>query len=150
MDGCFIVFLTLIYICIAVFDIRFRIIPNKMLILLLGAKSLWLVIKIAFLKSTVFPVISAITGLLLMGAACGLAALLLKGNAFVGAGDYKYLVVLGYCLGIEGIPVFCIASLGALLVHLLFMRLLKKPLAKKRIAAAPYFSAGAVIVMLIG
>ncbi len=134
--------LIVIYIAIGVADFKRHIIPNNFLIFLIIVNTVR-----AFLCAMLVKSIVCAAFMLLMCMGVYSVCRMIKKPYVFGAGDYKYLIVLGYCYGMDAMPKLCVIAFAAALIVYAVALVTKKSLV--RIAAAPYLSLGAVVVELI-
>ncbi len=125
---------------ISIMDIKFRIIPNTM-------------IAILFISSLLFSFSGVKDQSILLhalGLAIGLAFLGIPFllNSSIGAGDVKYLTVIGLCLGYPDIIKAILISSSILLAWLLLLLATKKGGLKTKFAMGPFLSIGFVITLL--
>jgi len=141
LHGMMIMMIISITLVISIIDIKIRIIPNE-------------IVGLLFITALVFTFIKASTQVILLhflGLAIGLAILcipfLLSSN--IGAGDLKYIAVMGFCLGypdiIEAVMIFS----GILLGWLVFQLITKKDAYKMKFAMGPFISIGFVATLLL-
>ncbi len=145
MQFVFSVLLVAVYIAIGVTDFKRHIIPNSFLICLIFFTTVRAALQEEW-SALVKSLVGAVYMMLICIVVYGFCRMIKKPDIF-GAGDYKYLVALGYCYGIDRMAKLCAFAFVAALVVYIVSLMSKKSLAK--IAAAPYLSLGAVIVELI-
>lgn len=138
--------LILIYTVIGVTDFKRHIIPNSLLICLIFIAAVRILVQKERCALLVKGIVCAVCMIFICIVVHGFCRLLKKPEVF-GAGDYKYLIALGYCYGVDGIVWVCAFALAAVLAVYTVSLILRKSLGK--IAAAPYFSLGAVIFEII-
>lgn len=144
VDYVFITLLSLAFARIACCDFARHIIPNKSLMLICLLKVVWIC-------SGEAPIRHAVDGVLTSLAACVL--LILVGTVAhnmglsMGAGDYKYMIALSFCLGFDRmLTAFVITWILFTAAHVIAGN---RRDAQTRIALAPYLSFGAVVSLCI-
>jgi len=138
------------FMALVVYDLRWMILPNRIVFPLLAAAAAATIVDAAFISQSLEPAISAVMGLLVGGGIFYVLFELSKGR-WIGGGDVK----LGFLLGIlvagplEALMVLFFASLlGTLILAPKMFR--GKVNAKTRIPFGPMLIAAAVIVRLFG
>lgn len=124
---------------ISIIDMKIRIIPNE-LVLLLFISSLFF----AFASIKNQPILPHFIGLLI-GVAFFSIPFLLKSN--LGGGDIKYIAVMGFCLGFPDIVKAMMILSSVLLVWLIYIMISKKGGLKTKFAMGPFISIGFVATM---
>lgn len=134
---------------IAWIDACSKLIPNKILLSLLGIRIVLLVFEWLFYPELGFSVlISSAAGAVVGGALFLLCYFISRGG--LGAGDVKLFAVLGWYVGLSTIMndiliiVFCSA------VYSVAMLILKKKSMKEEIPFAPFILLGTIITLALG
>lgn len=125
---------------ISIIDIKIHKIPNAMILLLLGS-SLVFILTGSLKQSILLHFIGFAVALALFS-----ITLLLKSN--VGAGDIKYIVVMGFCLGYPDIIKAMMIMSSVILVWLLYLVVSKKGGLKTKFAMGPFISIGFITTLL--
>lgn len=128
-------------------DIRKRLVPNRLVLTMLGA---WVLVMIPQLflhiRETVPLLINSLIGAVLGGAVFLTVYLLSRGG--LGGGDVKFMTAAGLYLGLNGVlPVMLVGSVLAA-VSGLFLIAIKKLNRKGAIALIPFLYVGIVLVVL--
>ncbi len=126
---------------ISVIDIKIHIIPNELVLLMLAS----------FLVFFFTGAMSQSILLHLLGLAIALALfslpILLKNH--IGAGDIKYIAVMGFCLGYPDIFKAVIILSGILFAWMIFITITKRAALKMKFALGPFISIGFVATLLL-
>lgn len=144
VDYVFVTLLSLAFAWIACCDFARHIIPNKALLLIC-------LLKVAWICLGKDPIRHAVDGVLTSLAACVL--LILVGIAAhnrgfsMGAGDYKYMVALAFCLGFDRMLLAFVITW--VLFFVVYVAAGNRRDAKTRVALAPFLSFGAVVSLCI-
>ena len=134
---------------IAWIDSKEKIIPNKILLVLLLSRVCFLLIECLLYKEYWMSlVISAASGFLIAGGMFLLCYFLTRGG--VGAGDVKLFAVLGFYFG-SG-PIFTVVFLTIVYaaVYNIVKLVMKKTDLKQEIPFAPFIFLGTLTTMLLG
>lgn len=137
-------------VSLVIYDIRWMLLPNKIIFPLLILSSLIVLLDALFLQQSLTPIVNSALGLAVGG---GIFYLLfqLSDGRWIGGGDVKLGFLLGLLVGgpLEALLVIFIASLlGTGL--LLPLMVLKKLHSKSRVPFGPFLIASAIIVKLFG
>ena len=126
---------------ISVIDIKIRIIPNELVLLMLAS----------FLAFFFAGAMNQSILLHLLGLAIALALfslpILLKNH--IGGGDIKYIAVMGFCLGYPDIFKAVLILSGILLTWMIFIAVTKRGGLKMKFALGPFISIGFVATLLL-
>lgn len=134
---------------IAWIDYYERRIPNKILLVMLAARTLILIVEWLFVPSMGMALlISSAFGMLLGGGMFLLAHFLSRGG--VGMGDVKLFAVIGWYVGVSSIMplVFLTAVVSA--VYSIVMLIMRKVRLKEEIPFAPFVLVGTILTMALG
>lgn len=137
------------FVALVVYDLRWMLLPNKIVFPLYGVAALFVLARILQEKS-LEPLLGAVIGILIGG---GLFYLLfqLSGGKWIGGGDVKLGFLLGALVGgpLQAMLMLFLASvLGSVLGTSLIAS--KKATRKTRIPFGPFLITGAIVVMLFG
>lgn len=137
-------------IALAVYDLRWMLLPDKIIMPLLALTAAVVLVDAAILQRSLAPVGAALLGLLLCG---GLFYVLFQvsGGRWIGGGDVKLGFLLGLAVGgpINALMLVFIASLlGSLVGGALLATGRLKPAG--RVPFGPFLVAAAVVVTLFG
>lgn len=138
------------FMALTVYDLRWMLLPDKVVYPLLGLAAIMVVIKLGFLHGGVSALTEAVYGLLIGG---GLFYLLfqLSGGKWIGGGDVKLGSLLGLIVGgpASALLLLFLASLAGTMVAL---PLLLTGHAKRtsRLPFGPFLILAAVVVYLFG
>lgn len=137
------------FMALIVYDLRYMILPNRIIFPLMALASLGALIE-SVAENSINPLWSSLLGLAIGG---GLFYLLfvLSDGAWIGGGDVKLGFLLGILVGGPGLAVLMlfIASLLGTLVALPFL-IAKRWSAKNKIPFGPFLIIGAIIAQLFG
>lgn len=147
LDILFISVINTYFVRIAFYDLQYRIIKNGDLLLLLFIKSICLGMQWIFGTNIVFDMLEC----LILAVVTMLLCLTVRsfGNGkdfFFGDGDFKYLIVLSFCMGMSG---FALAMLLTLIISVVFCLVFPEYRTEKSLPAAPILSFGAIIGILV-
>ncbi len=144
VDYIFLLSFLLSAVWIAIYDWDHHIIPNKSLIVICVLKLLWILFSEHAVKNTIEAVL---TSLFFAVAAIAVGMVFHGMRLTMGYGDYKFLIALSFCLGVNGT---LLALIVALLVTVPVCAVVKiKNISKELIPAAPFLSFGAAISVLV-
>lgn len=137
------------FVALVVYDIRWMLLPNKIVFPLYGIAALFVLARILH-ENSLEPLLSASIGVLIGG---GLFYLLfqLSSGKWIGGGDVKLGFLLGALVGgpLQAMLMLFIASvLGSVFGGSLIAS--KKATRKTRIPFGPFLIVGAIVVMLFG
>lgn len=126
---------------IAYIDIRVKKIPNKLILILLVIRLLFIFINVfisfeVFWSVFLYSVIGALAG----GIIILICALISRGG--VGFGDVKMFTVVGLYFGLHGVIAIMMYSLFLAAIYGLFLIIFKKAKMKSTIAMAPFIFLG--------
>lgn len=134
---------------IAYIDKKEQIIPNFILVILLGVRSILLVVDI-LLYTDVWDVILLNTlGGLVLGFIIFLIAYLLSRKG-IGLGDVKLVAVMGFYLGASALYGAIVLSLLSCVLYTGFQMLRKKLKLRDAVAFGPFLAIGTILGILIG
>lgn len=137
------------FVALIVYDLRYMILPNRIIFPLIVLASLGALIE-SVAENSIDPLRASLLGLIIGG---GLFYLLfvLSDGAWIGGGDVKLGFLLGILVGGPGQAVLMLflASLLGTLVALPFL-LAKRWSAKNKIPFGPFLITGAIIAQLFG
>lgn len=134
---------------LALLDLKKQIIPNRALLVLLGIRTVLLVIDCA-----VFPevwtelVVSSFAGLIGGGILFLIAGLIARKG--IGMGDIKLIAVLGYYLGFQVLMSDLVISLLLTVIGGVVNLAVRKASMRSEMPFAPFVAAGTVITILLG
>jgi leader peptidase (prepilin peptidase) / N-methyltransferase len=138
------------FVALIVYDLRWMLLPNKIIFPLLALASLAAVVEGLFIERSFAPILEAGIGVLIGGGLFYVLYLLSDGR-WIGGGDVKLGFLLGALVGgpMPSILMLFLASLlGTLMVLPLVLR--GKASGKTKIPFGPFLIVSAVIVMLFG
>lgn len=134
---------------IAYVDKQKKIIPNKLLLMLLGIRLILLIIEwISYPELGLSIIISSALGALIGGGAFLICYLVSRGG--MGAGDVKLYAVVGLYLGNGVIMPNMIISVFISAVYSIILLVQKKTNMKEEIPFGPFILVGTVITMALG
>lgn len=136
-------------IWIAYIDHKEKIIPNKILLPLLGVRTAILLLQIILNTSMALDLLlSALLGFAIGGLLLLFFRVLARGG--VGMGDVKFFAIIGYYVGSGSIFGFLFMAVFASFIESVFLLLTKKITLKGEIPMAPAISVGIIISLLLG
>lgn len=136
-------------IWIATIDYKERIIPNKILLPLLGVRTAILLLQILLDTSEALDLLlSALLGFAIGGVLLLVCRLIARGG--VGMGDVKLLAVIGYYVGSGDILAILFMSVLVSFLVSSYLLIRKKVTLKGEIPMAPSIAAGIIISLLLG
>lgn len=134
---------------LGILDHKKRIIPNRILVVLLGARTLLLAVEcLVFQEVWVELFLSSMTGFLGGGMLFFLTSRVMKNG--IGMGDVKLIAVLGYYLGFQVLMSDMVISLLLTVVGGLTSLLIQKKSLRSELPFAPFVAAGTMITILLG
>lgn len=134
---------------LALLDFRKRIIPNRVLLVLLGIRTVLLVMDcVCFPEVWSELVISSLMGLLGGGLIFFVAGLIARKG--IGMGDVKLIAVLGYYLGFQVLMSDMVVSLCLTVLGGIWNLVLRKATMRSEMPFAPFVAAGTIITILLG
>lgn len=137
---------TIIYLLykIVIADIREHIIPNKILFLINFVRLIWICFSEQRINDLIYSIMSSAIILFIV---CIIKMFSLKSKLIIGDGDYKLLIVLSFCFGIEKLLISLLISLVITLLCSAFFISKNKT---KKIPAAPIFVFGTIVLCFFG
>ncbi len=131
--------IAIIFLAISISDIKNRIIPDSLLLLML--------IYGVFISTNI---ITSIIGLLVVGLPYFLVGLIFNDDemSFIGGGDIKLMFVCGFLLGYKYGTVQSVIGLSLAVIYILIIKLIKKE-KEVTIALAPFLSVGFIVAYFI-
>lgn len=141
-------FLTDMLLIIAYIDFKQKIIPNKLLLIMLCFRTLLFLAEYVLygemvLSSFVISIISMLIGGLIF-LICGF---IIKNS--IGMGDVKLMATVGFCMDISTLFSCMLSSLILASIVGIVMIILKKLNSKDAIPFAPYMATGTIITLLL-
>lgn len=134
---------------IAWIDRKSKRIPNKILIVLLGARALVLILEwIIFSELGLSLLISTAMGALFGGGMFLLCYVISRGG--VGAGDVKLFAVIGCFMGSSTVLTAAFLTVVTAAVYSVIMLIRKKTSLKEEIPFAPFILTGVLLTMALG
>jgi leader peptidase (prepilin peptidase)/N-methyltransferase len=134
---------------LALIDARRKMIPNKVLLVLLGIRTVLMAGEcICFPQVSLEIIISAAAGLL-GGSLLFLLARMIAGKG-LGMGDIKMIGVMGYFLGFQVLMSDLIITMTLTVVAGLTVLVLRKASLKSEMPFAPFAAVGTMITILMG
>ena len=144
VDCIFAVLLILVFMWIAFYDVSVHLIPNLSLVFILILRGAWILFspkKVDMLVDSVLSCGFFITVTLVSW----LTIRNIKGS--IGSGDYKYIIALAFCLGVEKMVIGMAATLAIAVIAFIAGKLMKKT--EEHIPVAPFLSGGAVLAIIV-
>lgn len=134
---------------LALLDVEKKMIPNRILLVLLGVRTILMVGEcICFPQVCMEIVISAAVGMI-GGGVLFLLAGLLTGKG-IGMGDVKLIGIMGYFLGFQVLMSDLVITLTLTVLYGLMALILKKASLRSELPFAPFAAAGTMITILMG
>lgn len=129
-----------IALIISIVDIKIRIIPDEMVLILIFT-TLVFILSGAVTQPVLNNVFGFVASIVLFG-------IMLAMRSNFGGGDIKYIAAMGFCLGYPDILKAMMIMCGVLLVWLLYLLITKKGGLKTEFAMGPFISIGFVTTLL--
>jgi len=148
----FVVWLMLLvgFVALALYDVRWLLLPNKMVFPLVGLAIVQLLVRVAVFHESWHILLGALVGVALTA---GIFYILfqLSSGRWIGGGDVKLCLALGLLAGSapRAVLLLFVASVGGLLATLPFL-LTGKAQRKSHIPFGPFLMLGLVVVQLFG
>lgn len=141
------VILIIALILLAYIDCKKKIIPNKILLVMLILRLILIITEIFLYKDIIYSILlSRFLGLIAGGGAFLLAAFIPKNS--IGMGDIKLVAIIGFYIGIEDLFSCIIWSLLISLISGVALILAKKISSKDMIPFAPFLMLGTVLTLV--
>lgn len=134
---------------IAYIDLISKIIPNKILLVLLGSRSVILTVEIIIYNHSVIELLSSSFGGMIIGFVFFILAYYLSKKG-IGMGDVKLISVIGFYVGTAVLYAIIIFSLIACIVYSVIQLMRKKLTTKSFIAFGPFVAIGTFIAIVLG
>lgn len=141
--------LTFFLIPIGAIDLEKRIIPNKILLVMLGIRALLLAGDLLAYPTYAKELLISAFGGMLLGFLVFLLAYGLSRKS-IGLGDVKLVAVLGFYLGMSLVWTVMVAGLLLAGIYSCIQLARKKVSMKDAIPLAPFLAAGTILIMLLG
>lgn len=136
-------------VVLAVIDYREKIIPNKILLWLIAARSIVLIVELVIAGDAAWSfLIDNMLGLVIGGGILLICRLVSRGG--IGMGDIKYFAVIGYYVGFSKVMLFLFAAIAASFFVSIILLLMKKTTLKAEVPMAPSITIGILVCLLIG
>lgn len=145
--GVWLVMLTLL-VAMAVYDARWLILPDKLMIPLIGVGLAWVVVSLVWTRQpqvAVGPLVAALTA---GGGFYGLVAAT-KGRA-MGGGDVKLAFAMGLMLGLQGTAVAMLLAFNVAALVGIGLLATRKRRRRDQIPFGPYLVGGTIVAFLYG
>lgn len=140
-------FLINMLILLAYIDYKKTIIPNKILLIMLGVRLGFLAIECVFYKDLIYSImLSAFLGLTIGSGVFLLASFIIKNS--LGMGDVKLMGVIGFFVGITDLFSCMLLSLIISLAVGVTLIIVKKITSKDFIPFAPFLALGTIITLI--
>lgn len=137
------------FMALLIYDIRWMLLPNKIIFPLYGVAALFVVVRM-LTESSFEPLVGAAFGVVI-GGGIFYALFQVSRGSWIGGGDVKLGFLLGALLGdavLAGLALFIASLLGTVLAVGLMVS--RKLTAKSRIPFGPFLIAATIIVQLFG
>ncbi len=136
-----------VLVLLAYIDYKQKIIPNKILKLMIALRLIFLIVELILYKNMIYSIIlSAFLGLIAGGGVFLLVAFILKNS--IGMGDIKLVAVIGFYVGIGDLFSCVIWSLLISLISGVALILAKKINSKDMIPFAPFLMFGTILSLV--
>lgn len=136
-------------VLLGILDCRKRIIPNKALLVMLGARSIWIIGDcICYPQMMMEIIVSALAGMLGGGGLFLLAGVIARKG--IGMGDVKMIAVMGYFLGLQVLMSDLIITMTLTVVAGIAKLVFQKVSLRSEMPFAPFAAAGTIITILMG
>ncbi len=136
-------------ILLALLDWKKRIVPNRVLLVLLGIRTILMIAdSICFPSAVLEIVISSAAGMAGGGLMFFLAAMLSRGG--IGMGDVKLIAVMGYYLGFQVLMSDLILTLVLTVVAGVFALAFRRVSLHTELPFAPFAAVGTILTILLG
>lgn len=135
-------------LALCVYDLRWQLLPNKIIYFLTGVVGLELLIRCVFFDKSLTPLLWALGGVLVGGGVFYALFYISKGT-WIGGGDVRLGALLGLMLGtpLRGLALIMLASLLGTLVSIPLI-LMKKTTLTSRMPFGPFLIIAAVLILL--
>ena len=144
-------YLILMYgmLVIAYIDAKSRIIPNKILLVLLGIRAIWLILELVLYSQAFIELISSAMGGLIIGFILFIFAYAISKKG-IGMGDVKLISVIGFYTGVSVLYSIILFSLILCILYSVVQMLRKKITAKSFVPFGPFVAMGTIIAICLG
>jgi prepilin signal peptidase PulO-like enzyme (type II secretory pathway) len=144
----FMVFILVMLVALAVYDQRWLILPDKLMLPLIGVTFVYTVVM-AVMERAPRVLEGSLLAALLAGGAFFALVYFSKGRA-MGGGDIKLAFAMGLLLGLQGTGVALLLAFNAAAIIGVTMIVLRKRKRNDHIPFGPFLVAGAVIAFVLG
>lgn len=132
----------------AVIDFQVKKIPNKIVLILLAVRTVFITWGIIFENDSLkLSILRAVIGMVLGGGIMLICMFFSKGG--VGAGDMKLFAVIGFCFGLTGIVQVMIYSLLISAVFCIGLLIFQKAKMRTTVPMAPFILTGLTVYYLL-
>ncbi len=143
--GCWLLLLTMLVV-LAVYDARWLILPDKMVLPLAGVALVYVVVMSVLTGE--LQVVRGAAEAAVLGGGGFMAIIILSKGRGMGAGDMKLAVAMGLMLGLKGLGVAMLVAFNVAAIVGLAMIIARKRKGRDQIPFGPYLVGGTIVAFL--